>query len=114
MMELSELRPHHLSGKTIMRQILENSAQRAIAYLESLEDRRVAPNPASIQLLTNLMECFQEEPTDPAQVLHMLDKFGSPATMAMAGPRFFGFVIALAASGAGHWLAGAGKDALFR
>lgn len=101
-----------------MRQILENSAQRAIAYLESLEDRRVAPNPASIQLLTNLMECFQEEPTDPAQVLHMLDKFGSPATMAMAGPRFFGFVIggSLPVALAANWLAGAWdqNSALFK
>lgn len=76
-----------------MRQILENSAQRAIAYLESLEDRRVAPDPASIEALAALEECFPEAPTDPARVLQLLDEFGSPATMAMAGPRFFGFVI---------------------
>jgi hypothetical protein len=92
-----------------MRQILENSAQRAITYLEDLETRQVAPNPASIQLLTVLKECFPIDPTDPAQVLQVLDKFGSPATMAMAGPRFFGFVIggSLPVALAANWLTSA-------
>jgi glutamate/tyrosine decarboxylase-like PLP-dependent enzyme len=92
-----------------MRQILEDSAQRAIAYLESLEDRRVAPDPASIEALSALEEGFPEAPTDPARVLEMLDEFGSPATMAMTGPRFFGFVIggSLPVALAANWLAGA-------
>lgn len=92
-----------------MRQILEDSAQRAIAYLESLEGRRVAPDPASISALSALDEGFPQAPTDPARVLQILDEFGSPATMAMAGPRFFGFVIggSLPVALAANWLAGA-------
>ena len=101
-----------------MRQILENSAQRAIAYLEGLESRQVAPNLASLQLLATLKECFPVEPTDPAQVLQVLDKFGSPATMAMAGPRFFGFVIggSLPVALAANWLVSAWdqNSALFK
>ncbi len=34
-----------------------------------------------------------EQRCDAAQVLKQLHETGSPATMAMAGPRFFGFVI---------------------
>jgi glutamate/tyrosine decarboxylase-like PLP-dependent enzyme len=92
-----------------MRQILEDSAQRAIAYLEGLENRRVAPDPASVKALAILDECLPETPTDPAQVLQLLDEYVSPATMAMAGPRFFGFVIggSLPVALAANWLAGA-------
>ena len=85
------------------------TAQRAIAYLESLENRRVAPDPASIEALAALEEGFPEAPTDPAQVLEMLDEFGSPATVAMTGRRFFGFVIggSMPVTLAANWLAGA-------
>ena len=46
---------------------------------------------------------------DPHQTLAILDHLGSPATMAMAGPRFFGFVIggSLPVTLAANWLAGA-------
>lgn len=92
-----------------MRQILENGAHRAIAYLESLEGRAVAPDPAAVAALVALDEPFPDGPSPAEEVLHKLDEFGSPATMAMAGPRFFGFVIggSLPAALAANWLAGA-------
>jgi glutamate/tyrosine decarboxylase-like PLP-dependent enzyme len=48
-----------------------------------------------------------ESSCDPADVLARLDETVSPATMAMAGPRFFGFVIggSLPVTVAANWLA---------
>ena len=48
---------------------------------------------ASIAALRAFDEPLPETQTDPAATLRLLDEVGSPASMAMAGPRFFGFVI---------------------
>src|SRR6185503_4333478 len=92
-----------------MRELLENTAQRAISYLEGIEDRRVAPSAKAIARLAILNQPLNDGPTQPEQVIKRLDEVCSPATMAMAGPRFFGFVIggALPVTLAANWLAGA-------
>lgn len=92
-----------------MRELLENTAQRAISYLEKLADRGVAPTADAVANLVTLDQPLNEEPTSAEQVLAQLDDVCSPATMAMAGPRFFGFVIGgvLPATLAANWLAGA-------
>lgn len=92
-----------------IRKALEESASRAIAYLEDLECRRVSPAPEAVAALAALDEALPEGPTATETVLQMLDDYGSPATMGMAGPRFFGFVIggSLPAALAANWLAGA-------
>lgn len=92
-----------------MKELLETTAQRAIRYLESLDDRAVAPTPKAIAALEQFQEALPDGPTDPAQVIAMLDEIGSPATMAVAGSRFFGFVIggSLPAALAANWLAAA-------
>jgi glutamate/tyrosine decarboxylase-like PLP-dependent enzyme len=92
-----------------MRELLESAAQRAVNYLEGLPDRSVAPLPDAVARLSYLDEPLAEEPTAPEEVLQLLDDLCSPATMAMAGPRFFGFVIggSLPAALAAQWLAAA-------
>jgi glutamate/tyrosine decarboxylase-like PLP-dependent enzyme len=92
-----------------MRELLENTAQRAISYLEGLDARGVAPAPEAVAKLAVLTEALSEDATSPEQVVKLLDEVCSGATMAMAGPRFFGFVIggSLPAALAANWLAGA-------
>jgi glutamate/tyrosine decarboxylase-like PLP-dependent enzyme len=89
--------------------LLEDAARRAAAYLASLPERRVAPVPEAVRRLSALDVPLQEESHDPQRVLAELDELVTPATMAMAGPRFFGFVIggSLPAALAANWLAGA-------
>jgi glutamate/tyrosine decarboxylase-like PLP-dependent enzyme len=92
-----------------MRSILEDAARRAIQYLEGLDSRNVAPAPEAIEKLTRLNESMAESGTPDETVLQLLDELGSPASMAMAGPRFYGFVIggSLPVTLAANWLAGA-------
>jgi glutamate/tyrosine decarboxylase-like PLP-dependent enzyme len=87
--------------------LLENAAQRAMHYLETLEQRSVAPTAEAIAQLATFDEALPTEETDPEEVLRLLDEIGSPATMAMAGSRFFGFVTggSLPATLAASWLA---------
>src|SRR5947208_2380829 len=91
-----------------MDMLLHTTAERAIDYLRNLETRGVAPDAEAVVALDRLDGPLPEHPVAPETVLERLDALGSPATMAMAGPRFFGFVcggtlpIALAA----NWLAG--------
>jgi glutamate/tyrosine decarboxylase-like PLP-dependent enzyme len=92
-----------------MRSLLESAAERAITYLEGLEERSVAPSAAAVAGLAALDESLPERPTPPDDVIRQLDEVCSPATMAMAGPRFFGFIIggSLPIALAANWLAGA-------
>jgi glutamate/tyrosine decarboxylase-like PLP-dependent enzyme len=98
----------------------------ALRYLDGLNTRTVAPGPEAVAALKTLQRELPQGPTRAGDVLRLLDEYGSPATMGMAGGRFFGFVIggslpaALAASwlvsawdqNAGLWLATPGAAAL--
>src|SRR4030088_3009607 len=92
-----------------MKALLNDAAARATRYLDDLHDRRVSPSPSSLQQLSELDQPLPEQPTTPEAVLETLDRIGSPATVANAGGRFFGFVLggSLPAALAANWLSGA-------
>jgi len=90
-----------------MSNLLRDTASRASRYLESLEARSVAPTQEAIAALGNFEQPFPEQESTAQAVVAELDQIGSPATMASAGARFFGFVIggALPVTVAANWLA---------
>ena len=89
--------------------LLRETTERAVKYREGLDQRSVAPLPESVARLVELGGPLPEQSTDAETVIAMLDEIGSPATVATAGGRYFGFVIGstLPAALAANWLAGA-------
>ena len=90
-----------------MQELLQDAAQRGIKYLAEVNERSVVATPAALAELARFTEALPTAPTDPAQVLALLDDIGSPATTASAGGRYFGFVTGgtLPAALAASWLA---------
>jgi len=92
-----------------MDDLLRDVAARASRYLEQLPERPVAATPEAVAALKRLGGPLPETGNDPAAIVSLLDEVGAPATVASAGPRYFGFVTggALPTSLAANWLASA-------
>lgn len=92
------------------RTLLAVAAQRGIRYLEEIDDRLVFPGTADVDRLEKALDMrLPDEPQEALEVLSFIDELGSPATVANAGGRYFGFVTggALPASVAANRLAAA-------
>jgi len=95
-----------MSDDNSFRTLLDDAARRGIAYRETVGDRSVAPTPNAVAEVDRFIEPLPENGTDDAETLALLDEVGSPASIVVAGPRFFGFVIggSLPVTVASNWL----------
>jgi glutamate/tyrosine decarboxylase-like PLP-dependent enzyme len=86
---------------------LDLAARLAHEYLDDIRARAVVPPAAAIEALARLRTPMPDGPSDASAVLAELHAVGSPATMATAGGRYFGFVTggALPVSVGASWLA---------
>lgn len=72
---------------------LAAAAERALAYVASVDDRDVTPTAEALAGLDAFDEDLPDNGLGTADTIRLLDAAGSPATMATAGGRYFGFVI---------------------
>ncbi|HSG40767.1 MAG TPA: aspartate aminotransferase family protein, partial [Thermoanaerobaculia bacterium] len=86
--------------------LLKRTADLAIEFLEGLPERRVGPAISIEDLRAALGGPLPEQGEDPGQVIENLVRAADPGLVAMAGPRYFGFVIggSLPATLAADWL----------
>ena len=92
-----------------MRELLEETFQRAARFVESLPGRRVAASRGAGELVPALGGVLPQRGLPASEILSRLDEIGGQGVVASAGPRYFGFVTggALPASLAASWLAAA-------
>ena len=89
-----------------LRQLLEAAAQYGIDYRERSPDRAVAPTQDAVRAVDRFIEPLPEDGVADMSVIAQLDEIGTPATVTMTGPRYFGFVIggSLPVTVASNWL----------
>jgi glutamate/tyrosine decarboxylase-like PLP-dependent enzyme len=92
-----------LAGRSAL---LRDASERAVAYLDGVASRPVAPSEEAVAGLLELGFPLPRQGLGATHVLHVLDEVGSPATVASNGPRYFGFVTGAAfpAAQAASWL----------
>jgi glutamate/tyrosine decarboxylase-like PLP-dependent enzyme len=75
------------------RALLRRTAELAIEFLDGLPDRPVMADVEVGELRRELVRELPEEGEDALHVVEELARIGGRAAVAMAGPRYFGFVI---------------------
>jgi glutamate/tyrosine decarboxylase-like PLP-dependent enzyme len=72
--------------------LFQKAQEYAFSYMETVTERPVFPSDKALDNLKNFHEPLPESPCHGAEVLEKLHRYGSPATVAQTGGRYFGFV----------------------
>ncbi|MEW5826397.1 MAG: aminotransferase class V-fold PLP-dependent enzyme [Candidatus Bipolaricaulota bacterium] len=74
------------------KRLFEQARSYAFEYLDGAMTRGVFPADAAIENLSLFDESLPQAPAHPEEILRLLHEYGSPATVAQTGGRYFGFV----------------------
>ena len=72
--------------------VFDEARSAAYRYADNIAERNVYPSTDAIANLAQFDEPLPDSPGDALQILQQLDTFGSPATVAQIGGRYFGLV----------------------
>lgn len=94
---------HEMADKTLF----EQAKAYAFDYMDTTAARRVYPDQKALHNLSIFDEPMLEIPSSGEDVLRLLHEYGSPATVAQTGGRYYGFVNGnvIPAALAARWLA---------
>ncbi|MCL2198090.1 MAG: pyridoxal-dependent decarboxylase [Defluviitaleaceae bacterium] len=98
---------YKLGNESIDFSIYEEAKKYAIDYVKNIDSRNVYPTDKAIDNLTIFFEDMPESGAETFEILRMLNDYGSPATVAQTGGRYFGLVNggAIPAALAAKWIA---------
>ncbi len=74
------------------KELFDQARDYAYEYIDGIEDMDVFPSQHNLESLTNFDEPLQQKSLQAKEVINQLHSFGSPATIAQIGGRYFGFV----------------------
>jgi glutamate/tyrosine decarboxylase-like PLP-dependent enzyme len=74
-------------------ELFEQAKTYALDYLDGIFERNVFPTEAALAGLKRFDEPLPAAPCDPGEMLRLLHEYGSPATVAHTGGRYFGMVV---------------------
>ena len=72
--------------------IFRQAQKYAFDYADTIRKRTVYPTPSAIAGLDGFVEAMPESIGNAADVLAQLNQYGTPASVAQTGGRYFGFV----------------------
>jgi glutamate/tyrosine decarboxylase-like PLP-dependent enzyme len=80
------------SNASVRTRALKAAAEHAEEYLRNVNAQSAAPRPDAVAALKELTRPLPAGSASAGEVLDLLARFGSPATVANSGGRYFGFV----------------------
>lgn len=88
-------------------EVLKTASKLALDYMGSAFERHVYPRPDDLERLAKFSEPFPERGEDAVAIVRELHDYGSPATVATTGGRYFGLVVggSIPAAMGARWLA---------